>query len=393
MANIYDYLINNGHLNFKEHSFNEVDNLILAQTSYINFDGIEGIENELLPVEEVRKRYFQLRYKTAKKNKSALLEQSSPFLLDYLANVYRYEDLRLGYYKNIVDLDETGQFSAIVCDLPHMVYISYRGTDDTVVGWKEDFYFSFAESTMSQKFSVSYANEVFEKISPNKEIHLGGHSKGGNLAIYAGVFCKDYMKERIKTIWDNDGPGFSEDFLEQKSYEEIRDKIVRIIPETSIIGLLMNHDVTPIIIQSSESHILQHYGESWQVQDKVFLRAPILSKEAVFLDTSITSWLDKIPINQRKKFIDAVFYCIENAGYDTLQSLSDDGFGALFKIKDAAETLEKDDKKIILEFLNMFFVNSKNILKDSIRDRIKTTNLPSVPSLKDLDKGKDLLKK
>lgn len=380
MANIYDYLKTRGHISFEEEAFNEVDNLVLAQIAYTDFDGIENIKNQLLPIEQVKKRYFELNTRQDIEKRKSLVAKA-PLLLDYLAESNRFKNLKLGFYKNILEPESTTQFSAIVFDLPHMVYIAYRGTDDTIVGWKEDFYFSLSEHTIGQKLGVEYANQVFEKIDQDKAIHLGGHSKGGNLARYAGAFCNEKIKNNISVIWDNDGPGFSEEFLKTKEYLQIKNKIVRIIPQTSIVGLLMENDIQPIIIKSDAKLILQHVAENWQVEGNLFLREPSLSKEAIFVENSITTWLEKIPDGERRKFIDAVFSCAEMAGYQTLTQLSDDGIEALINIKTAADSLTEDDKKIILELLNMLIEDSKNILRERIKERIKTKNFPRIIEL------------
>lgn len=370
MANIFDYLKDRGHISFEEDPFNEVDNVILAQLSYTDFDGIKDMEDGFLPVKEVQDQYFKINRREEVENRKTLVAQA-PFLLDYLAKAPRFKDLKLGFYENIIDPEKTGQFSALVFDLPHMIYISYRGTDDTIVGWKEDFYFSFSAYTMGQKNAVAYADEVLDKLDKNKEIHLGGHSKGGNLATYAGVFCRKDLRDRIKVIWDNDGPGFSKEFLQKENYKLIKNKIIRIIPQTSIVGLLMENEVNPIIINSDASLILQHQAESWQVEGNRFVREKLLSKEAIFIEKSLTLWLEQIPHGQRRKFVDAVFACMEMAGYKTVSGLSSDGIKGLKNIKDAADNLQEDDQKIILKLLNMLIDNSRKVFRERLKERIK----------------------
>lgn len=369
MANIYDYLKNMGQITFEDNPFNEIDNAILAQTSYTYFDVIVGIEQKMFTIKQVSDIYFTFHTREEVRRRSTDIAKA-PILLDYLAKTQRYKYLKMGFYKNVIDLETTSQFSAICYELPHMIYIAFRGTDDTIVGWKEDFYFSFLENTESQKLSVMYTNKIIEKYINKKDIHIGGHSKGGNLAVFAGAFCRQEYQDKIKVIWNNDGPGFCKKLLEKDSYKNIKDKIYRLIPQSSIVGLLMEDDVSPHIIKSNRIFLLQHLITSWQIGENIFLRAENLTNEALFIEKSLTTWLEKIPANDRKRLVDTVFSCIENSGYETLTQLINDGIVAFKKIKLESKKLDSKDRDLIDELLNMLIEDSKDILKARIRDRI-----------------------
>lgn len=133
----------------------------------------------------------------------------------------------------------------------------------------------------------------------------------------------------------------------------------------------MENDVNPIIINSDASLILQHQAESWQVEGNKFVREKLLSKEAIFIEKSLTLWLEQIPHGQRRKFVDAVFACMEMAGYKTVSGLSSDGIKGLKNIKDAADNLPEDDQKIILKLLNMLIDNSRKVFRERLKERIK----------------------
>lgn len=369
MANIYDYLKDRGNISFKEDPFNEVDNAILAEISYTYFDEIDGIEQKIFTLNQIRDIYFTFHTREEVKRRITHIGKA-PILLDYLAKTQRYKYLKMGIYRNVIDLETTIQFSAICFELPHMIYIAFRGTDDNIVGWKEDFYFSFLENTESQKLSVLYTNKIIEKYENKKEIHLGGHSKGGNLAVFAGAFCKKEYQNKIKVIWNNDGPGFCKELLEKNSYKNIKDKIYRIVPQSSIVGLLMENDVNPHIIKSDSTFLLQHLIDSWQVEKNVFLRAESLTKEAIFIEKSLSTWLEKIPVDDRRRLVDIVFSCIEKSGYKTFTHLINDGSVAFKRIKLESEKLKPNDRDLVDELLNMLIENSKEILKERIRERI-----------------------
>lgn len=371
MANYYDYLEYWKDISFEKDSFNEIDNVVLAEASYINFDELLEMKDKTISLKEARDKYFEFHTRDQIKTKITHIAQA-PLLLDYLAISKRYENLKLGYYVDILDEKTTSQFSAITFEFEDMIYIGFRGTDDTVVGWKENFYSSFLNSTSSQKHAVSYTNKIIEIYKGKKEIHIGGHSKGGNLAVFSATFCKEEYQKFITRIWNNDGPGFPDIVLEKEKYKIIKEKIYRIIPQSSIIGLLMKNDVNPQIVKSDKRLLLQHTMDTWQVEENKFIKELSLTNESFFIQQSLSTWLEKIDDKDRKRVIDCVFISIENAGYKTFTQMYEDGIGAIKKIKKQTQKLEKEDRDMIMELLNNLIQVSKNTIKDSILKKLSS---------------------
>lgn len=245
MANIFDYINWRGDLSLRESEFNEIDNLILARFSYFPFDNILK-EDEVITIEEAGKRF-----KTLDVEKERILQKEDIDLFPKMAESNRFFDMKISNYINKISPEEEKQFSAITIFMPDdTIYISFRGTDNTLIGWKEDFNMSFREKVPSQLDAVEYVNKIASKYT--NKLRIGGHSKGGNLAVYAASFCEKEIQERIINVYNNDGPGFHETITIDPNYKRIIPKVHTLIPQTSIIGRLLYHEESYTVVQSTE---------------------------------------------------------------------------------------------------------------------------------------------
>ena len=209
MANLLDYLDWRGDLPLSGDPFNEVDNLILAELSFVDFGGIVPGPGAgaAVPLGEAAAAYFA---KTEGRpiDMGVLVPNQIPEMLRRMAAAPRFRDMQLSGFVDHLDTEKAEQFAAltIVCG-DGALYLSFRGTDDTLAGWKEDFYLSCMREVPAQKKAVEYT-ETMARQYPRVKLRLGGHSKGGNLAVWAGVFCPLAVQRRIRSVWSNDGPGF-----------------------------------------------------------------------------------------------------------------------------------------------------------------------------------------
>lgn len=226
MANILEYIIWRGDLTFKQSELNEVDSLILSRFSYFPLDGL-FFDDKKITIKEAYDRLLSIGIDDKK-----ILQIEDKDLFPALANSKRFGELYITNYINKIDKEEEKQFSAVTIILPdNTIYISYRGTDNTLVGWKEDFNLSFDVDVPSQYDAVAYLEKTTRKTK--KKIRLGGHSKGGNLAVYAAIFCDDKTKNQILEVYNHDGPGMSSNVIEKKEYKKNDSKSTYIC--TSII--------------------------------------------------------------------------------------------------------------------------------------------------------------
>lgn len=354
MSNIYDYIEWRGDLSICNDRFNEIDSLILSRLSYFPFDGLIE-EDEEITIKESYKRY-QERGTTGR-----ILQQEDINLFPVLATSERFGKMKLTKYINKIDPIHEKQFSAITIIMPDdTIYVAYRGTDNTVVGWKEDFNMSFSELVPAQTDAVQYIENI--AYTYKEKIRVGGHSKGGNLAVYAAAFCKEEVQERIINVYNNDGPGFCDKVVESDKYKNVLDKVHTYIPQTSIIGRLLNHKEQTTILKSTQTGIMQHDLYTWQVLGTKFVKDE-LTNSSEFIDKTITNWLKEVETEQREKFIDIFFEILNTTEVETLSEFSSKKFTNALTMLNAYKNIDDQSKEIMMKTLNVLFTIAKSNIK------------------------------
>lgn len=390
--NMLDYLVWRGDLTFAQSEFNEVDNLILCYLVYVNLDGIAPEKGEeAVSVRQLSETFFA-RYSEKELEKDKSFIRFAPVVLKEMAQTKRFGDLLVQNYVNKVDLEKMLQFAAMEIQLGDgTIFVAYRGTDDTIVGWKEDFYLSrgvvpaekeavdylnhvgemhrrlqlqAAEQKGKQKFSLFSRRKKKESCEevPIQDIRIGGHSKGGNLAIYAAAYCDENIQNHIMEVYSNDGPGFMKEFLEYPGFQKICGRIRRYVPESSIIGMLLYHSVEPIVIESSQKAVMQHDGFSWEVSGPAFVRCEGLSNFALAMDQAIRNWLEQIPQGRREAIICDLFSVLEATDAVTLTELQDGGIKNIRVIMKAVEAMDTDSKGVVQDLLKEILQNVPQML-------------------------------
>ena len=317
MANLFDYLEWRGDLTFSQAPFNPVDNLILSCLGYVVLDGlVSGFDcEEPATVEETARLFVQLPESVKK-----LRDHKDEKLLEKMGQSRRFGQLPLLYHVDLMDCAAEKQFAAITIALEDgSHYVAYRGTDLSVTGWKEDFNMTFRSGVPAQLEAVHYLQQVAQKTEG--PLYVGGHSKGGNLAIYAAAFADDAVQQRIVAVYNNDGPGFLEDVIAHTGYQAIYERIQTFIPQTSLFGMMLEHAEPFMVIESSGHFIMQHDPYSWNVLGSDFVYMEQVTASGRFLDTTIRGWLAGLTMEQRERFVDALFDILHTAEADTLQDL------------------------------------------------------------------------
>lgn len=319
MAGIFDYLDWRGDVPFSVDPFNEVDNLVLSELAYTDFRDIVPEDGTEIPLPEACKAFF------SRHTRKELLAGSSytakaPLLLEGMASGARFRETLLSHHVNEVDPVQGIQFSALTAALPDgSRFAAFRGTDGTLVGWKEDFDFSFLSGTAGQKRAVEYLDLVGSL--PGGPLVVGGHSKGGNLAIYAASFCRPEIRGRIRAVYSNDGPGFRQDIIDSEGYSEIVGRTLQIIPDTSVIGQLLSSRSPRRIVKSSASGLVQHDGFTWQVRRNRFEPAA-MSSTGELISQTLGGWLEQMDDETRASFTDTVFSLISSTDKDTFSEIN-----------------------------------------------------------------------
>lgn len=330
-----DYIDWRGDIKFDQSPFNDIDNLIFTQLCFVDFDSIVPAFNESdsITLEESAK-IFSSSNKAATKNMGVLLPGYIISLFTKASECPRFKDMRLTKYINKIDYDKQQQFSALTIILGNgSNYIVFRGTDDTIVGWKEDFNMGFLTPVPSQLTAVKYINGVAPELEGS--IMIGGHSKGGNLAVYSSVYCKNEIKKRITHVFNNDGPGFTNKIMSTDEYKSISDRIETIVPESSVVGMLLEHEEKYTIVKSNQLGILQHDAFSWEVLGTKFINAEERSAYSEITDMALRTWINGMDKDERILFVDTLFDLLESTDATTLTGLNSD------KLKTATSLLKK----------------------------------------------------
>ena len=359
MPTVFDYLDWRGDITFSETDINEVDSLILSVISYVDFDSIVPSEHtsEGITLMSTARKYLRAR-KGEPAYIGAIVPPATLTLLAKAAKTKRFANIRLKGYINNVDRESQKQISALTYVLGNgSLFVAYRGTDDSLIGWKENFNMSFMSPVPSQTEAVEYLNAAAE--ATDGRIYLGGHSKGGNLAVFATVKCAPEVKERIVTAYNNDGPGFNTDFIAGTDYQNIKGKIRTLVPQSSIVGMLLEHEETYEVIKSSQNGILQHDPFSWELLGSKFIYLDEISDESRNINQTMKNWLNDMDMSQREEFVDAIYNTLSSTNATTLTDISADKI----KLLRAWNNLSEENKNIIMRSIKTIFKESFKLSK------------------------------
>ncbi len=363
MSNILDYLAWRGDLTFIQDPFNSIDALILSCLSYVDFTGVvPGKGGGRITIEKAAEKYFSIHSEEELAQDKSFIN-FGPAMFRSLASTKRFKGAYLQNFADDTDISRQIQFAAIEIDTSDgYSFISFRGTDDTVVGWKEDFNLSFM-TVPAEDEAAQYLQKVMK--GRLDRIRIGGHSKGGHLAIYASVAAPSSLSDRIETIYNFDGPGFNHEAMETENFRHIQPKIIKIIPQTSIIGRLLENTTEPSVVKSTELGIMQHNPLSWQMEGKCFELCDSTDKISDLFDETMTKWLGEMSFEDRKVFVDELFSVFEASGCEYLSTLTKIGVKGTRAMIERMHQIRNDSGAKVRTLVKMFFINL-NVLKDSV---------------------------
>ena len=316
MADLFDYLKWRGDLTFSQVPVNPVDTLIFSALSYISFGGrVEAMPEIPISLQDAAEEFFCLPDHPERcrvKNDLALLQAAM--------ETPRFRNVMLLQYRSILIPEEETQFAAITFLLDdNSGVITFRGTDYSLVGWKEDFNMTFRETIPAQLLAQEYTREIGSKyIMP---LRLCGHSKGGNLAVFSAVKSEETIRGRIREVYNHDGPGFTEFVMSDPAYKELAPRIRTIVPQSSVIGMLLEHEEPYTIIRSKQIGLLQHDPYSWDVMGPNFVPKEEITANSRFLDQTIKIWLAGMTMEERNEIVDTVYDLLTIGGADNVFDL------------------------------------------------------------------------
>lgn len=323
MGTVYDYLTWRGDLTFRAVPFCEVDSLILSMLSYLDMKDIVPAPGEEGSVTVwAAAKAFLARYPDPKKTKmGVLIPKDIVKMMKAMRSTKRFGTLKMSGFVNLIDPETELQFSAVTFLLNDgTAVVTYRGTDDTLVGWKEDMNMCFLPVVPAQLKAVEYLNAVAKE--HKGKIILTGHSKGGNLAVYAAVHSDAAIRERVTAIYSNDGPGFGRNILDDPEYIQMRPLICNLVPQSSVVGMLLEHDENFTVVKSRQkSGLLQHNGLSWEILGNSFVHLKDVTPDSRKLDRTVNQWIRDMTPAQREEFAEAVYQLFSVDGAQTLTDL------------------------------------------------------------------------
>lgn len=379
MSNFLDYLAWRGDLTFEKDPFNSIDALILSTLSYVDFkDVVPGRGEGIITIEEASEKFFKIHSEEElAQNKSFI--NYAPALLKALAGSERFRKAYLLNFVDDTDISREIQFAAVEIDTSDGTsFISFRGTDDTIIGWKEDFNLSYM-TVPSENEAALYLKDVTE--GRKETVRIGGHSKGGHLAIYAAMTADPEISSRIEKVYSFDGPGFNHEAMESEKFRSVQPKIIKIIPETSIIGRLLENSTEPVVVKSTELGIMQHDPKSWQLEGKRFETCASTDKISDAFDETMSIWLGEMSFDDRKVFVDELFSVFESSGCEYLSTMTKVGVRGTRAMIERMGQIRNDSGAKVRTLVKMFLINlntlKDNVLKEKFEEKTRRFTLAS----------------
>ena len=352
MENIVTYIREYGEYTFTEEPLNEVDSLVLCQLSYLNYSSfVPGLDKRNAPV-SIQSIYHH-------PDRDVILDdywyrENNRELFAAAAQSRRFGSLKMNFYVNVINVSDETQFSAITYVLDDKnTYIAYRGTDATIIGWKEDLNLAFSKPLCSQHLSVEYMNRVSGYIAG--DFYAGGHSKGGNLAVYAAMNCCERARGKLIHVYNNDGPGFRPEIRQQGNYEAIADKVSKFIPRSSVVGMILEDHSDYEVVESRGVGLLQHNAYSWRVEGKTFIRAKNMSIGKKMMDASINEWILSLSEEEIHAFVDTLYEVISASEASNIFEFGADWKKSLQSVIEAAKSVDDVTRKAIQKIFRSLF--------------------------------------
>jgi len=350
MKNIIEYVENEMNT-FDTKAFNSVDSLVLSQLTYVYFENIVPDAADAAPsvcIKDLLKaELFDSMLHDVRD------AASNRRLLFALAASPRFRDVKMNYYIDKIDSVMETQLSAVTYLLKdRTAYVAYRGTDATFIGWKEDFNMAFMSPVPAQEEGVRYLDSLAELLSGTKGIRIGGHSKGGNIAVYSAMKCNPALQERIIGVYDHDGPGFRADVLESSDFAKINERIYKTMPQSSLIGMMLEQQENYSVVESNRVGVMQHDPFSWSVAEDDFCYAAKITSGAMYMHRTVNQWLATLTDEQRGVFVDTLFQIVKSTETSTINEFSEDWRKSAAAMLEAIKNVDGETKKFVLQTIN-----------------------------------------
>lgn len=356
MKSIIDFIIENKNNLLSAETFTELDGLCFALFSYVNFSKIK-FNTTFYEVAKL--------VKESENNKTEFRKKCYNLFL-IVSNSERYKNITVSFYKEKFDINTAIQFYAVTFKLPSdTLIVSFRGTDNSIIGWKEDFSLSFAKSVPAQKYAEEYLKFCCEKTQNN--IVVSGHSKGGNLAVYSFLKLENIFKSKVSNVFSFDGPGFNKKTLEDLEFKKDAEKILTVLPQSSVIGVLLEHTEPIEVVLSNGVGIFQHDPFKWHISNNQFVRMPNKKPGDSTFDRTIRLWLESVDDKQKEEFINEVFSALTKTGLTNLKDLIHNPEKTISTLAKAYSESDETTKQTINTVMGKFFRSAAKSISYKIK--------------------------
>lgn len=380
IGTILDYLTEYGNKSLGEMRFTEVDAAILCKLSYFNFDEFVSPPEAKMPSVSLKQIMLMEDHKKLI-NKGKYGDVHKQIIESMLAGK-RFCELRVAAVSNYMDKESQTQFAAVTFLLnSKLMFVVFRGTDSSIIGLREDFNLLYMDHAPCHEYAINYIKQISEQY--NRTMYLGGHSKGGHLATYAAMFVPKNIQNRIHRIYSLDGLGLRPSVMKEGHYEDIEKKVFKLIPQSSLIGMMLQEDDSYDVVHSTGVMLVQHNVNTWVVDGRKFVRDEKLNNNAIFVEHTFNGWLDSQDDENRRKFIDAMFYLVDICEAEHLHELVANGGHKFNQIIAGMKGLDEETSKQVRMVLRAFVEVSRFYLKMDVGENIKESTAKSAQKIKE----------
>lgn len=366
MSTLLDYIKRSQFDSIYDYPLNALDLLALTELSYLPFADLVtssfGVEKGIR-IDHLAKQFAQL-YSDGFPPLS-MITKNRLSLLTLMAESKRFKYFKAFAYADDYSLDQQKQFAAISFSIHrNLTVTSFRGTDDSLIGWKEDFHMTYLAEIPAQKAACHYLTLLMTTV--NGDFYVTGHSKGGNLALYSSSFLSPDLQKRLINIFAYDAPGLHQSVIQSQGYLNILDKIKSIIPQNSIVGLMLQPPPNAQIVQSKTIGLLQHISFSWEIEDNDFKLASGLTDNSLQTDQTLKTWTDSLTDQELKDFFDLFFGIFIQAGIYRFSDLTVHTPHKIKQIVRNRRNLQAKEQEIINKLISLLIDTRYQVWKESL---------------------------
>ena len=339
------YLSEFGNTCFEVSPLCDADRLVFAQLVYLDFSAAcpgDGLRTALEKVDFSGAEASEVRFGFQKRDDMRLLKG--------IYDAERYIGVKLVDFTH--EPADGAVFTAMTLELASgRRLIVFRGTDNSLAGWKEDFELAYSPEIASHRCAEEYARRMARGCS---EFEIIGHSKGGHLALFAASGLDEDMLPALKAAVSFDGPGFSADILERRSFAAVHDRICMIMPRSSVVGMLFSQPVERLFVESRSVSVLQHYPYLWKIKSGSLVVSHSQTASSRIFGKTVQGLLKELNTAERERLIESVYEIICTTKAETLNDIVRGWFMNAIPVARALLYLDKNTYKLFIKTIMAF---------------------------------------